>query len=179
MKAIVLDIDGVLANFVGAFQKKFGVPLKGAEWEISADQWRAIKQDDGFWRDMEPLAGATVLARMSPLPDEYFLLTSRPQYTKNATFDWLVDKGIILRTGHVLHTSRPGKIDELRSLAPAWFLDDSILNAGMADKADYVDARLLLTPYNRSVLQHFPALPTVKSVAAFIELATKGGKHAK
>jgi|SRR6185437_5806605 len=176
MKAIVFDVDGVLADFQGAFLNKFNKWPRGAEPIITDDEWREINKDPSFWSDMKPLKGMEVLARMSPLPEEYYILTARASYLEETTYEWLVSNGVVVRKRNVLHRPRIEKLTELKALAPAYFLEDSILTAGMADKVPYVESFLLIQSYSKPALQFFPAIKTVKSVAHFIEKAQKGEK---
>src|SRR5271157_2292138 len=91
---IVLDIDGVLADFFGAFKRKFNRTLMHMDSTINDDEWKALKADEAFWTGMPALDGGKYLASISPLGSNYYLLTSRPREVRTYTLAWLENVGI-------------------------------------------------------------------------------------
>lgn len=99
---ILLDIDGVLADFVGGVEKEFDVDLSDLEaWgmatAISAKKdinltknqfWNKIQSNDRFWADLEPYPWAFDLVDMLKRevgPKKITLVTSPDMAVKTYT----------------------------------------------------------------------------------------------
>lgn len=104
------DIDGVLANFFGAFIKECGGDpenwKKWMEWPFAScpvdmppeerlKVWERVQQDMDFWRNIEPAYGSS-LSRVAQVSqkDECYFITYRPDSTFAVTAEWLHRQGI-------------------------------------------------------------------------------------
>ena len=122
---IVLDIDGVLADFNGHFAARIGRTLMKMDSKISKQEWQVINGSD-FWETVPLLAGGRYIASLGPLAKNLWLLTSRPATARASTLRWLDSVGITLYNDTHLLMVHPSadKIKHLVRLAPCAFLDD-------------------------------------------------------
>ena len=96
MKRIGIDLDGVVADFIGAFHKTAQIVFPGLEWDLSKwstwyapteifgmskeDEdavWGEIRRTHDFWLSLQPLKGTSGLRYISPNAQEIFFITSR------------------------------------------------------------------------------------------------------
>ena len=168
---IVLDIDGVLGDFYGHFAHKIGrqLPMQ-MDAKITSQEWAAIRASD-FWATMPLLEGGRYLARLGPLAQNLWLLTSRPVDARAGTLAWLDASGIRLYNDMHLLMVHPSadKIKHLCALAPCAFLDDYLPVVATVDGYDEIDAQLMLQPWNAAVLQYFAKVRAVASVKEFLD----------
>lgn len=128
MRTVILDVDGVLADFVWGFMslayRKFGVPvavygtIHQAQWDtfhgLSRSQvsevWQDIKESPDFWYALPRLATPSDFSKVRDLcsrADVYFV-TSRPgRDSKVQTEDWL--KSYDIDNPTVIVSSRKGE----------------------------------------------------------------------
>ena len=94
-KAIVFDVDGVLADFDGEFCKKFGYSNRNfidlvARYPEKEQEILKFISDVSSYEDLEPIFGGMVLlAQAKQRGYRVVLLTSRPLWTKEVTENWL------------------------------------------------------------------------------------------
>ena len=161
----MMDIDGVLADFMYGFTKlaadKFGTPVTEnhlyERWDetpgLSRNQvqwgWAQIMQSGSFWADLNSLVRAEVfnrIERLSFIADTYFATARNGQNVKIQTEWWLRERGVISPT--VLVTGRKG--EAAAALGATHLIDDK---AGNALCAYYLNPGLksyiLDRPYNR------------------------------
>jgi hypothetical protein len=174
---IALDLDGVLADFVGGFRKLFGYVPEGAEFRISKEEWQRIESTKNFWRDLAPLPGAELLANIGPLDERFYIITSRSREKVGGdTRDWLSQRNIRVHFNNVWFANpRSEKLALLKHLSPAAFIDDSIYNVGLADKVRGVSAYLLLQPSTQLAATHFRDIRKTATVKGFLDHYLNGG----
>ena len=148
---ISFDIDGVLADFAGAFRtvelRLFGPAAGGSETPEPADEqqrqqqepprspgrrdavWRDIENTPDFWTTLDPL-DTTAVKRIHELSVQYrwdvFFVTQRPatagETVQRQTQRWLVQHGFDLPSVIVLDGSRGRAI---HALSIDYHVDDS------------------------------------------------------
>lgn len=52
-----IDLDGVLCDFLGGFQRKFGIDFFSIPEE---DAWVLVKEQPNLWAELDPLPGAKI-----------------------------------------------------------------------------------------------------------------------
>lgn len=151
--SIILDVDGVLADFIDAFVYKAhdlgvaGFPCCSTTipyWGVSAQQdqfqqvWNSIKGDIQFWLNIRPLPGTP--RNIKP----EFYLTSRPVQSV-ITRTWLTNNGF--PSAPVITVSKPEeKIKILRSKKELTLIDDYYITVQQALRED-LKAYLFKAPY--------------------------------
>lgn len=147
------DIDGVLANFVDAFNAKlvevtgrdlirpefvtnppswdwFGENGMGYTKKEQAATWDAIKADPQWWMGLSPLAGIGAVAEqwdeLTRRGDHVYFVTARAGEPKAITEDWLRAYGGF-RLPTVLMAKEKGQV--AKALALDVFVEDNLPNA--------------------------------------------------
>jgi hypothetical protein len=141
---LAFDIDGCLAEFAQAYQKRL-VKVTGEnlfpkdfvipcwDWDVFygytkqqiADTWDSIIKDKLFWYKLKPCCEPEVLTRIGVLSKEhpvYFLTNRMGDLCKQQTEKWLYDNGISYPT--VIITSNKKPI--LDTLKVEFFVDDKL-----------------------------------------------------
>lgn len=128
-KVVGWDVDGILADFIGAFYNHFGKPRpeynEFKEWGFPfvSEHFHKVENDIGFWLGIEPY----------PMYEKYkaamvvdFYITARPIEAKFTRL-WLAMNGFqdkpVLSVGS--HTS---KVAAAKMTGITDFIDDSIKN---------------------------------------------------
>jgi len=150
---IGFDMDGVLADFLGAFRdietELFGpgpdLPAEQPEDEEERQErglvetrhrrtevWRAIQRRENFWTTLKPLGSESVRrlhAVMLAHHWEVFFITQRPatagETVQRQTQRWLAEQGFDLPSVLVLGGSRGAAV---RALRLDYHVDDSVQN---------------------------------------------------
>lgn len=127
-KNIALDIDGVLADFIGPALKKAGVKNKGnSSWYPSYKMrdkgfWGRLIEDREFWVNLPVITPADSL-RFEPIA--YVTARSIPvEWTE----EWLEKNGFPCNPVYVVKAEggdHSSKADQLKSLGADIFIDDS------------------------------------------------------
>ena len=168
MKSFMLDIDGVLADWTGAYMHLAEVyypgcsqgyhPTKQIEfasyngvslWDERV--WDLLMKTDWWWTSLAPLVGQDVfhrIARMSRTYDVYFITNAR-----HDTISPVEQRATWLRTYGIPHpsvicTPLKGRICDALKLDYA--LEDRLENVQEIHKSSSTDAFLLDRPYNQS-----------------------------
>lgn len=154
---LTVDIDGVLANFVGGILQKcrrMGFPEDDLVphwthwngWDPIAEEafsaaWSAIEDDLSWWTGLEPYGDAYIDASVNAY------VTARP-IPSSASKQWLEAHGF---PPAPVRTVGPGnsKKEALRSVGADVFIDDKTENARAADEVAGVTGVLLSRPWNR------------------------------
>ena len=168
---IVLDLDGVICDFITGYEKLFGGHVNLPELSLSKEQWKKIDNDTGFWLGLPIASGGKYLMSLGEVPTNYFILTSRNEKkTRSDTLVWLKRHDIGIADENVLFANpRAAKIEYLKRLAPLKFLDDSIGTVDVADTLRDVEATLMLQPYNGAcALRYFPSMDVTNSVEKWL-----------
>ena len=170
MSGIMVDIDGVLADFVYGFtmlgSEMFGLPVKrngeqedwswsGSGWCTPAQEnwiWEALKASPTFWRSLPtlPNVGKPDLSLVASEHLRYPLVfvTSRPGLTAwRQTVDWLEERGIMEPL--VVRTTRDLRKPTIcRSLGLSAAIEDSPSQLEELYKAG-IETVKVRWPYNR------------------------------
>jgi len=94
-KTIVLDIDGVIANFEEEFCERFGCENRHLynleqRYPDQADLINEFVNAESTYEHLVPIFGGTLLTRQAYYSDWYVLLmTSRPRHLAQITKEWL------------------------------------------------------------------------------------------
>lgn len=123
------DIDGVLADFVGAFYHRMNEPRpkrnEFTEWNIPFvdEHFHKVENDVGFWLGIKPYNRA--LRFQKHMNVDYYI-TARPIETKFTKL-WLAMNGFqdkpVLTVG-----ANVSKVDAAKMVGLTHFVDDSIRN---------------------------------------------------
>ena len=182
-----IDIDGVLANFTGAFNSIVNSIWPGRMpgnyvWEdwncakyITPDEmkqvWRIVKDTPYFWENLSSLSGVTELQQTLTVKDEVYFITSRgdtvgePASVQSAR--WLHHRGLWPRAGYstVLRVEHPHqKVDLLNTLGITFYLDDYSVTIDQVKDIYGMHEYLLDYPHNRAY-----KTDRVHSVSEYIE----------
>jgi hypothetical protein len=151
-----LDIDGVLANFVGGMLetcRDMGFPEQELvphwthwkSWDAISEEafaaaWSRIEDDFAWWLDLEPYGDAYVDTGVNAY------VTSRP-IPSSVSRDWLLMNGF---PDAPVYTVGPGnsKKEALQSAGADVFVDDRPKNAREANQVEGVTGVLLSRPWN-------------------------------
>ena len=154
-----LDIDGVIADFTGAFFEKFalGCPTTVKDYYDPRfkEHFGKIVYDDDFWLSIKPL----VRAKDIKFPVTFYL-TSRPTITETATRKWLRDNKFPKLP--LIYSDDKHKV--LKSFGCSFFIEDCFDNYKRINKAG-IKCLLVDTPYNEKY-----DVEKLKSVLCFNEL---------
>lgn len=147
MKKVLLDIDGVLAEFIHSFTDLAYDKFKGPvlpyktvdqeEWDFNnmpkkvvSATWKHIKKYPEFWLDLDRRANPEDFARIDLMDCDYsryefYFVTSRPEGTKFWSEHWLRKMGVSDPT--VVISSKKGQFCE--AVGIDFSLDDRAENA--------------------------------------------------
>lgn len=162
LKTVMIDVDGVLADWVFGFRKlaqgMYGVPLYGTmrqqSWtfpDLNPKQvdhlWTLIKDSPDFWFDLKPLPVNKLMLAAVMAENTVYFCTSRPGETaKSQTEEWLFHQLLIVCPTVVI-CDRKGSFAE--AVAADFAIDDRLENVlSIADYSPSTRAYLLDRPYN-------------------------------
>jgi len=195
-KKIVIDMDGVLADFCAGFTglgKMLGLivnPICNATQlsygfediprEHKAIIWDSIVQSSVFWRDLPALLTSSevlTLQEMERQHDLYFLTARLGNDPKHQTEMWLADHGVYCPTVVIIASYRPDpnkhapllKRAFCQAIGADYFIDDkpSIVKEVAQEKKTVSVLREWL--YSKD----FEHEPRVKSFMEFVEMVNK------
>jgi uncharacterized HAD superfamily protein len=184
---IGVDVDGVLANWSDAFQRRmirvinedrFPPSFIPNVWDwpelfYTPDEvarvWNAVKGDRNFWADLEPYYNEKVIQSLDHLRthvahgDDVYFITSRVGYkAKQQTETWLLHHGFGPHAT-VLISSEKGRC--AHALKLNLYIDDQLENVmGVAVRAPQCDTYLIDRPWNRNVDPRTSAVWTIPHV---------------
>ena len=127
-KNVVMDIDGVLADFNGAFVKKFGTDRQELENLESRYPNRATEiykfvSNPATYKDLEPIPlGLSIVDFLVDNGFDVDVVTSRPLSSEWVTRRWLKKTGIRYLSFGVF----PNKASQIHYLHPICAVDDLI-----------------------------------------------------
>lgn len=117
---IGLDIDEVLANFIGAYCEKYNLELPHC-WNFDyefKERLNVLRTDKDFWLSLKPLI------KPSDLPFEpSAYITARP-VPNEWTMQWLSDNGFPVAPVITVEFGSE-KIEHIKKLGLDWFVDDN------------------------------------------------------
>jgi uncharacterized HAD superfamily protein len=178
---IGIDVDGVLANFVGSFgraaQKQFGIQINDSTWGLGMTEheqkqvWAYTDTIPNWWDTLTPYTDALNL-RLKLKPDDvvYFITTRRSSKyatVERQTATWL-KKALSISMPFVVSASNKGEV--CKALKLQAFVDDKPENC--QDIADYSDTKVYLLdrPWNQEA-----KFDRVKNVGEFIDTIRQNG----
>ena len=178
MKTILLDIDGVLADFVLGFRQlanqRYGVPVYGTmeqlDWsfpDLTVEQqnhlWTEIRESKTFWRDLPVLPTNVLLLEDAVDNHRVYFCTSRlGDSAQYQTAAWL-DEKFYITYPTVIVSSEKGRV--AAGVGANFALDDKVKHVLQIQQESWAKAFLLDQPYNRD--RDWPLLPRVKTVEEF------------
>jgi phosphoglycolate phosphatase-like HAD superfamily hydrolase len=182
-KVIMLDIDGVLADFSEGYrsiERKRGLPETFAvKWDDMSNKevWNEIKNSATFWMELQPTqefikSPALWQVLNDRSYDVYFTSSRVGVDVRRQTQYWLRSFGI--RYPGVIISSRKGEV--AKAIKATHCLDDKAGNAlAVSWMAPGCKSYLLNTPYNQFDHEVIGGkVSRVDSVAEFIQLVDKG-----
>jgi len=151
MRDIVLDLDGVCADFEGAFCKKFGwdnrefVKLERRYPECEEEiGW--FSQASKTYRDLEVMdVGARIARFCENEKMDIHVVTSRPIYTTQTTGEWLKVNKIPFKYLSVTNGVKLGIIERINPL----FIVDDLLNVVEPCASVGIPSFLIDHPWNQ------------------------------
>lgn len=133
---IGLDIDDVLADFMGTYLNRFGNPK--CDFEITKNVQRVLIKDKQFWLNLP------VINNIDFIPELYCTKRVNP---KNWTRQWLLDNGFPNKNIYQVICQVRNKADYIKGKVDV-FIDDSLSNFIKMNLAG-VPCLLLDKEYNR------------------------------
>lgn len=162
---VVVDIDGVLADFEGHFCEIFGsenrhvVNLQQRYPHLKSSVVSSFVQDCDTYRYLDPIqVGLDIVEWLNKQGVVVHIVSSRPVGTTRITRKWLQDF-------HIPYTSltvKTNKINTIKSLAPVLVVDDIISIAEESYKVG-IPGILVKQPWNET-----PFFPRVENINDFI-----------
>ena len=189
MKTIVLDVDGVLANFTKPFStignRFFGTAIieegEQRSWgfrdELSVAQqnvmWEWLKNYSEWWNSLPPLINHEAFARINRLTmrNEVYFLTNRFSYCRppgEQTMSWLIRYGI--DNPRVIISGKKGEV--CRAVKADFSLEDNWSNAcAIHWMAEGCQSFLIERHQNEKAREIIPkGIMTVKTVDGFLSI---------
>jgi len=149
-KKVVVDIDGVLADFEGAFCQEFGYDRRELVSLESRypNKARAIGRfiEDLFsYQDLAPLElGMQIVDYLNRYRFDVHIVSARPWGSEIATRDWLKRHGVKFET---LHVSRQ-KTGQIANIHPLCAVDD-LFSVHTALLKHNIPTIIVANPWNR------------------------------
>lgn len=175
---IMLDMDGVLANFLYGYnqiQKTLGKELTPheAEWDAfwDDDVWAVIKSSPNYWIDLPCLLNPIEMQGLRELErrhDVYFCTARLGVKPKQQTELWLASRGVYCPTVLVTADGKGGanmKLAISYGVGAQFSIDDRLKNVEMIARNERCISYLLTTPQNAP--EHY--LPRIESFHRFLE----------
>lgn len=192
MRAIGLDVDGVLADFNESFidrviavtgrdlfpPRPFDIPTwaypeyYGYTAQENEKVWTSIEQDDSFWYDLNAYPDGEVVSkyladRLLRHDDDLYFITSRPGLrAKSQTEQWLIDELNVF--GTVLISSAKGLC--AKALKLDVYIDDRWENAVDVASNTNTKAVLMNRPWNTAYDERQFGIVRTNTVVGFAEL---------
>ena len=128
---IALDIDEVLADFIGSYNEKYDVETTPTQWNFDPkikERLDELKEDKEFWLNIKPLINP------NEIPFEpHCYITSRPCNTE-WTEEWLKNNGFSSRPIYMA-TDLKDKAELAIEAKIDWFIDDRFENFLLLERA--------------------------------------------
>lgn len=167
---VVVDIDGVLADFEGAFCEKFGTAsrhLVGLEkrYPDQKDKITKFVRSPDTYKYLGTLqVGLDIVKWLNQHGAIVHIVSSRPTGTYDLTKNWLLHN-------HVLYTSltvKSDKIAKIKALQPALVVDDIISVVEECYQKASIPGILVAHPWNET-----PFFPRVDNIHEFEVVYTR------
>ena len=197
-KVLMFDVDGVLADFGGAFtflaNKMFGTPIRSAvnqkEWNFrsvltnkeQSAVWHNLKNYPHWWEILAPLVDREVMGQINSLclTNEVYFITNR---THNLTPPgvqtqrWLQENGIN-HSPRVVVTANKGEACKVMKVDYA--LEDNWGNACAIHWMSDTKSFLINRHYNKEARGIIPeGITRVETVLEFIEAIERGNNYGR
>jgi len=151
-KSICIDIDGVLADFEGAFCRKFGYDDRDVfrledRYPTHKDEIGLFVLSSATYEQLDVIPLGVKIARWCEEQDlEIYVLSSRPVHVTQVTGLWLKRNKVPF---HFLELGVSSKIPEIVRIDPLFVIDDQ---ASICQKCNdfQVYSMLFDQPWNRS-----------------------------
>lgn len=120
---IGLDVDEVLADFVSAYNERFGIETKPTNWNFDPklkERIQELKNDKDFWMNIKPLISP------SDIPFEPFCYVTSRVCPAEWTAEWLEKNGFSCRP--VYCTYGEDKVEACKTAGVEWYIDDRFEN---------------------------------------------------
>ena len=167
---IAVDLDEVLADFMGAFLKyhnaTYRTKLKREDfhtydlWKVmGGDQSGSLRKVREFWRteyakDMRPVQGAFEAIRELALTHDLVIITSRDDILRNVTMEWInghfkgMFSGVYFSYSRYRNNVRKTKAEICKSLGVNVLVEDDLQYAKEAANKG-INAILFDAPWNQ------------------------------
>lgn len=148
-KNVVVDIDGVLADFISAFQKKFGndkPELESLEARYPNKNLLICKfvEDPSTYSRLEPVSlGLSIVEYLNDQGFDVNIITNRPAFSQWITRRWL-DRYKIKYLSFGVY---PNKITRIKEINPICAVDD-LISVSRGLEPYNVPVLLLSNPWN-------------------------------
>ena len=195
MKKILIDIDGVLADFWDGFSRVLrylnpavdlctGLSRKAytyteAEQSVINLAWDVVRNSPHFWRNLPAMCGCDAFFRLEKLrkAHELYFVTARiGLHPQQDTLAWLIKQGMgcatVIVPEHKMSSDSIPYSDKgsiAKAVGIQWALEDSPLVANRLLARGCQDTYLINRPYNKDV----EFLQRVDTVLEFIDLVEK------
>lgn len=143
-KLIGLDIDDVIADFLGAYMERFDVQNPPQSWYFDKDivaNMKLLETDQDFWMNLKPKVDPATL-KFEP----HCYITARPIPVEWTTA-WLEKNGFPMRPVYSVGFNMSKK-DAIKQSGCQWFVDDRYENYLEINTVEGVCCFLLTTTQN-------------------------------
>lgn len=173
---VVLDMDGVLADFEGYFCKRFGNEKRNLTKLDERYPNKALEIDDFVldpitYQNLYPIGlGKQIALWLDKNGFEIHIVSSRPASAYSITKNWLVRNGIPFHSLYVDNTL--DKVVQIHRINPAFAIDDQ---GFVADKLSKFGIPIILIsqPWNMNFRQKYPRIHDFRSFLYRFEQISK------
>ena len=191
MEKILIDIDGVVADFWSGFsailkvlnpavERTMGLTRKSYQYteeeqKAVLEAWKIVRESSVFWRNLPPICNAETFHRLDKLRkwNELYFVTARiGLHPQHDTMAWLIRQGmgcptVIVPESKMTSDAVPyaNKAAVAKAIGIEWALEDSPHVAGKL-MAKVPNTYLITRPYNKDI----EGIARVKTVIEFIDI---------
>jgi len=165
---VVVDIDGVLADFERSFCESFGWEHRElahleSRYPNKSKDIRDFINDGSVYKDLEPIEfGMSIVNYLNRFGFEVHIVTGRPSGFENITKRWLDRHGVIY-SGFRSNTRKVGEIVAVRPLCAI----DDLFTIHQALLFHNINTLLVASPWNKYISEDIQRIAYISQVQKY------------